>query len=37
MARARNPNRDRAFEIYKDHAGDIRLIDIAKDLNIKDF
>lgn len=36
MARARSPNRDKAFEIYKDHDGDIRLIDIAKELNIKD-
>ena len=36
MARARSPNRDKAFEIYKDHEGDIKLIDIAKELNIKD-
>ncbi|MGU8354919.1 terminase small subunit [Clostridium perfringens] len=36
MARARSPNRDKAFEIYKDHGGDIKLIDIAKELNIKD-
>lgn len=36
MARARSPNRDKAFEIYKDHDGDIKLIDIAKELNIKD-
>lgn len=36
MARARSPNRDKAFEIYKNHYGDIKLIDIAKELNIKD-
>ncbi|PVE16832.1 phage portal protein [Clostridium perfringens] len=36
MARVRSPNRDKAFEIYKDHDGDIKLIDIAKELNIKD-
>ncbi|EIF5083628.1 terminase small subunit [Clostridium perfringens] len=36
MARARSPNRDKAFEIYKDHGGDIKLIDIAKELNIRD-
>ncbi|XZK31208.1 terminase small subunit [Clostridium perfringens] len=36
MARARSPNRDKAFEIYKDHGGDIKLIDIARELNIKD-
>lgn len=36
MARARSPNRDKAFEIYKNHDGDIKLIDIAKELNIKD-
>ncbi|WP_338854772.1 terminase small subunit [Clostridium perfringens] len=36
MARARSPNRDKAFEIYKDHDGDIKLIDIARELNIKD-
>ncbi|MGU8571800.1 terminase small subunit [Clostridium perfringens] len=36
MARARSPNRDKAFEIYKDHDGDIKLIDIAKELNLKD-
>ena len=36
MARARSPNRDKAFEIYKDHNGDIKLKDIAKELDIKD-
>ncbi|WP_243289297.1 phage terminase small subunit-related protein [Clostridium perfringens] len=29
MVMARSPNRDKAFEIYKDHARDIKLIDIA--------
>ncbi|EHK2402053.1 terminase small subunit [Clostridium perfringens] len=36
MARARSPNRDKAFEIYKNHDGNIKLIDIAKELKIKD-
>ncbi|MDK0740553.1 terminase small subunit [Clostridium perfringens] len=36
MARERSPNRDKAFEIYINNNGDIKLIDIAKDLNIKD-
>lgn len=36
MARARSPNRDKAFEIYKNSDGDIKLIDIARELNIKD-
>lgn len=36
MARARSPNRDKAFEIYKNNNGYIKLIDIAKELNIKD-
>ncbi|EJT6665857.1 phage portal protein [Clostridium perfringens] len=36
MARARSPNRDKGFEIYKDHNANIKLIDIAKELNIKD-
>lgn len=36
MARARSPNRDKAFEIYKNNDGDIKLMDIAKELNIKD-
>ncbi|HBI7336942.1 phage terminase small subunit-related protein [Clostridium perfringens] len=35
--RTRSPNRDKAFEIYKNHYGNIKLIDIAKELNIKDF
>lgn len=36
MARSRSPNRDKAFEIYKEHKGNIKLIDIASMLNIKD-
>ncbi len=36
MARARSPNRDKAYEIYKDHNGDIKLKDIANELDIKD-
>ncbi|MDU7725170.1 terminase small subunit [Clostridium perfringens] len=36
MARARSPNRYKAFEIYKNNDGNIKLIDIAKELNIKD-
>ena len=34
MARARDPNRSRAFEIYKEHAGKIDLVEIASQLNI---
>lgn len=34
MARVRSPNRDKAFEIYKEHAGDIDLVEIAQILNI---
>lgn len=34
MARVRSPNRDKAFEIYKDHAGNIDLVEIANILNI---
>lgn len=34
MARARDPNRSRAFEIYKEHAGNIDLVEIASQLNI---
>ncbi|MEG2511412.1 MAG: terminase small subunit [Bacilli bacterium] len=36
MSRARSPNRDKAKEIYLKYNGDIKLIDIAKELNIKD-
>jgi len=32
MARARDPNRDKAFEIYKEHNGNIPLKDIAAQL-----
>ncbi|RDY22596.1 terminase [Romboutsia maritimum] len=34
MARVRSPNRDKAFEIYKEHNGNIDLVEIAKLLNI---
>ena len=34
MARARDPNRSKAFEIYKEHAGNIDLVEIASQLNI---
>ena len=34
MARARDPNRNRAFEIYKEHNGNIDLVEIASQLNI---
>lgn len=34
MPRARDPNRDRAFEIYKKYNGEIDLVDIASQLNI---
>lgn len=34
LARARNPNRSKAFEIYKEHGGNIDLIEIASQLNI---
>lgn len=33
MARERSPNRDKAFEIYKAHKGDIALREIARILN----
>lgn len=33
MARARNPDRDKAFEIYKKHGGKIELVQIAEMLN----
>lgn len=33
MARARDPDRERAFEIYKENQGNIDLVDIAKQLN----
>ena len=34
MARIRDPNRDKAFEIYKDRQGDIDLVEIANQLNM---
>lgn len=34
MARIRDPNRDKAFEIYKDRKGDIDLVEIANQLNV---
>nr|DAL84466.1 MAG TPA: terminase small subunit [Caudoviricetes sp.] len=36
MSRARSPNRDKAFEIYKQHKGEILLKDIATQLDVKD-
>lgn len=33
MARPRNPNRDKAFEIYKENKGKIDLVEIASQLN----
>lgn len=34
MARQRSPNRDKAFEIYKEHSGNIDLIAIAEQLKL---
>lgn len=34
MPRARDPNRNRAFEIYKENGGSIDLVEIASQLNI---
>jgi len=34
MPRARDPNRDRAFEIYKNNKGNIDLVEIASQLNV---
>ena len=34
MARARDPNRDKAFEIYKKYKGNIDLVEIANQLKI---
>lgn len=34
MPKARSPDRDKAFEIYKEHGGGIDLIDIASALNL---
>ncbi|MEC0241992.1 terminase small subunit [Paenibacillus dokdonensis] len=36
MGRKRDPNRDKAFEIYKVSGGDIRLTDIASQLNVSE-
>jgi len=36
LARARDPNRDKAFEIYKQHSGKIDLVEIASQLNLPD-
>lgn len=36
MARARSPNREKAKELYINSKGNIKLIDIAKELGIKD-
>lgn len=36
MSRARSPNRDKAFEIYKQHNGEILLKDIAAQLNVSE-
>lgn len=36
MARARDPNRDKAYEIFKAHNGDIKLKDIAEQLGISE-
>lgn len=34
MPRARDPNRERAFELYREHNGDIDLVEIASQLNL---
>lgn len=36
MTRVRSPQRDKAFEIYKTHDGNISLRDIAKELNVSE-
>ena len=36
MPRARDPTRDQAYEIYKQHNGLIELVDIAKELKVPD-
>ena len=36
MARQRSPNRDKAFEIYKQNKGNIKLKDIAEQLNVSE-
>lgn len=37
MSRQRSPNRDKAFAIYKEHKGNIRLKDIAEQLGVSDI
>lgn len=34
MPKQKSPNRDKAFEIYKEHNGDIRLVNIASELSV---
>ena len=34
MPKERNPNREKAFEIYKKHKGEIDLVEIASQLNL---
>lgn len=36
MARVRSPDRDKAFKIYKEHKGNIDLVEIAKLLGVSD-
>jgi len=36
MARARDPRRDQAYNIYKAHNGDIKQKDIAEQLGVSD-
>lgn len=36
MPRARDPNRDKAFQIWKEHRGEIKLKDIAAQLGLSD-
>ncbi|GLC88243.1 terminase small subunit [Lysinibacillus piscis] len=36
MTRARNPRRDKAYDIYKAHNGEIKLKDIAAQLNVSE-
>jgi len=36
VARIRDPNRDKAFEIYREYNGNIDLVEIARQLNVPD-
>ncbi|MRB24848.1 hypothetical protein GH839_29120, partial [Bacillus thuringiensis] len=36
MARQRSPDRDKAFELWKDSGGEMKLKDIATELGISD-